>query len=119
MRRNMIIAVVVSLAAGFGAGALSGIRTRTVTKQEVVRVGDVTGCRRAVELANQGFGVAEQALGQARAAAAQTPATGGAAASPVQAILGQGAAQLEGFRGQFLQARADCEATPPSSSTTR
>jgi hypothetical protein len=118
VRRNIVVAVVLGLVVGFAAGALSGIRTRTVTKTEVVRAGDATACRQAVELANQGFGVAQQALGAARAASGQTPPTGGGAGGSLQAILGQGTAQLEGFRGPFLQARAGCEGTASASSTT-
>ena len=132
MRRNVVVIVsLIALAVGFGAGALSGLRTRTVTREKVVRVGGGTAsdCRRAVEIANQGFGIATQSLGQARAAAAAAgrsgAGTGGtttAAPSPVENILGQSLAQLDGFRSQFLQARAACEgaATTPSvsSSTT-
>jgi hypothetical protein len=134
VRRNVVvIASLVALAVGFGAGALSGLRTRTVTREKVVRVGGGTAsdCRRAVEIANQGFGIATQSLGQARAAAAAagrsgagtgTPGGTTAAPSPVENILGQSLAQLDGFRSQFLQARAACEgaATTPSvsSSTT-
>ncbi len=129
MRRNVVVTVsLIALAVGFAAGALSGLRTRTVTREKVVRVGaGVTGdCRRAVEIANQGFGMATQALGQARAAAAAAGRSGAAtgtttaASSPVENILGQSLAQLDGFRSQFLQARAACEgaAAPSVSSTT-
>jgi hypothetical protein len=121
----MVVALsLVALVVGFGAGALSGLRTRTVTKQKVVRVGagSTTDCRRALEIANQGFGVATQALGQARAAAAATGAAGGAANPvPLENILGQGFAQLDGLRSQFLQGRAACEgatASPAASSST-
>jgi hypothetical protein len=130
VRRNVVVTVsLVALAVGFGAGALSGLRTRTVTKEKVVRVGagPTSDCRRAVEIANQGFGIATQSLGQARAAAAAgrsgaaTGTTTAAGQSPVENILGQSLAQLDSFRGQFLQARAACEsatATPSVSSST-
>jgi hypothetical protein len=121
VRRNLIIAAALSLPVGFAAGALSGVHTRTVIKHDVVRSGAVTECEHAVELANQGLGLAGQALGSARAAAAGTSPTATTPAGVgLQSILGQGAAQLEGFRAQFLEARAACVGSVQrSSSTTR
>ena len=123
-----VVAPVLVLGVGFGAGAASGVRTRTVTEtRTVTRGGFPADCGRALTLAGDGLGFAQQAMALGRQAvqAATAPAssssgerssppaapsTGGAAHLPSDAIFGEAMSRLLFAQRQYLEARSACDA---------
>lgn len=125
------LAPVLVLGIGFGAGAISGVRTRTVTEtRTVTRVGLPVDCVRALTLAGDGLGFAQQAMALGRQAvqAAAAPAssssggrssppaapsttgTAGTAHAPSDALFGEGMSRLLFAQRQYLEARSACDA---------
>lgn len=131
VRRNVVVPVL-ALAVGFGAGAGSGIRTRTATQtRTVTRLGFPADCGRALTLAGDGLGSAQQALALARSAvqapvapassssdssrsseggAVAPPSTAGFARAPSDSIFGEGMSRLLLAQRQYLEARSACQA---------
>src|SRR5436309_1465438 len=123
-----VVVLLLVLGVGFGAGAASGIRTRKVTQtRTVTRVGFPSDCGRALTLAGDGLGFAQQAMALGRAAvqAAAAPAsssparpspppadpsTAGSAHLPSDTIFGEGMSRLLFAQRQYLEARSACDA---------
>jgi hypothetical protein len=132
------------LVVGFGAGAASGIRTRKVTEtRTVARVGFPADCGRALTLAGDGLGFAQQAMALGRAAMQSAaapassspggrsspaePSTAGPAHPPSDVIFGEAMSRLLFAQRQYLEARSACDAAvngtrpgerPPAPATT-
>ena len=124
--RKAVVPLVVAVV-GFGAGAMSGIRTRKVTEtRTVTRETLPADCGRALTLAGDGLGFAQQAVALGRAAmqgaaapgssappAASPPpgpSGGGAGRPPSDAILGEAMSRLLFVQRQYLEARSACNA---------
>ena len=125
--RKAVVPLVVAVV-GFGAGAMSGIRTRKVTEtRTVTRETLPADCGRALTLAGDGLGFAQQAVALGRAAiqgAAASgssappgasspspgPSIGGAGRPPSDAIFGEAMSRLLFVQRQYLEARRACEA---------
>ena len=125
--RKVVVPLLV-LVLGFGAGAASGIRTRKVIEtRTVTRETFPAECGRALTLAGDGLGVAQQALALGRAASqgaaappspsprsgrppSPAPPPGGAAQPPPDAIFGEAMSRLLFAQRQYLEARSACEA---------
>lgn len=127
-----VVAPLLLLAVGFGAGAGSGIRARKVTEtRTVTRETFPADCGRALTLAGDGLGFAQQAVALGRAASqgaaappspsprsgrpsSAGPPTGGAAHPPPDAMLGEAMSRLLFVQRQYLEARSACEAAVTS-----
>jgi hypothetical protein len=119
-RARKVVAPLVALSVGFAAGAASGIRKRTVTEtRTVTREAFPAACGRALTLAGENLGLAQQSIALGRAAsqaAAPAPPSGpgpsgtGPAASASEAMLGEAMSRLLFAQRQYLEARSACEA---------
>jgi hypothetical protein len=125
--RKAVVPLVVAVV-GFGAGAMSGIRTRNVTEtRTVTRETLPADCGRALTLAGDGLGFAQQAVALGRAAMqgaaasssssppgasspSPAPPTGGPGHPPSDAIFGEAMSRLLFVQRQYLEARSACDA---------